>query len=97
MREIVTGPDRLRRIVAVSPLALYRLRLVFEGGETRLYDATPLLTLPVFRPLRDPAYFGRVQVAFGRIQWPDEQDLCADALYEASIPEAPSGTSGLSP
>ena len=88
MSDLVTGPGTLRRIVAVEPLDGFRLRLTFDGGEVRRYDAHALLDLPVFRPLRDPAYFRRVFVAFGTVQWPDDQDLCPDSLYEASMPEA---------
>ena len=61
--------------------------LRFDNGETRIYDAAPLLDLPVFRALRDPAYFRRVSLAFGTVRWPDEQDLSPDSLYEESVPE----------
>ena len=84
--DIVRGAGVLREIVEVEALTGQVLRLAFAGGEQWLYDASRLLDLPVLRPLRDPAYFPRVAIALGTVQWPDGQDLCADSLYEQSTP-----------
>jgi hypothetical protein len=37
-----------------------RLRLAFNDGTRKTVDLAPLLTGPVFEPLRDPAYFALV-------------------------------------
>ena len=59
----------------------YKLDLVFENGETGVFDCTPLLDFKVFRELKDINYFKRVFVTFGTVAWPNEQDICPDTLY----------------
>lgn len=47
---------------------------------------TPLLSIGVFRELRDPAAFKSVRVAMGAIGWSGGQDLGPDTLYLDSVP-----------
>ena len=72
------------RVRNVRPLPNYRLEIEFESAEIREFDLTPYLERGVFRELKDIAYFSRVQVSMGSIQWPHGQDLCPDTLYEDS-------------
>jgi len=63
--------------------------LTFEGGERRELDLSSFVSFDgVFEPLKDPAYFGRVEVNrdVGTIVWPNGADLCPDVLYERSRP-----------
>ncbi|MDR1191584.1 MAG: DUF2442 domain-containing protein [Verrucomicrobiales bacterium] len=77
---------RKPRIIAVTPEAGYTLRLEYNNGETRRYDVKPLLAFGPFRELRDnPALFNRVRPWLGTVQWPNEADICPDALYEESV------------
>jgi hypothetical protein len=59
----------------------YKMDLVFENGETGVFDCSPLLDFGVFRELRDLNYFKQVFVSFGTVTWPHEQDICPDTLY----------------
>ena len=34
----------------------------------------------------DPNYFNTVRIGGGSVEWPDEQDVCPDCLYENSTP-----------
>ncbi len=72
------------RVCDVKAMDNYQLRLVFTNGEVRLYDCSSLLDFGVFRELRNPAYFQKVQVEHGTVVWPHEQDICPDTLYEKS-------------
>lgn len=74
---------------AVQALPDYRLRLTFENGETREFDAKPYLDRGVFVRLKDPALFGRARVVAGSVEWPGEVDLSYDTLYLKSHPVAP--------
>ena len=74
------------RVQSVRAEKGYRLRIVFDNGEVRLYDCRPLLDFGVFRELRDVGYFRRVRAAYGTVVWPHEQDICPDTLYEDSEP-----------
>ena len=61
----------------------YRLEVRFNDGVRKTVDLAPLLTGPVFEPLRDPKYFARVVVdaQAGTVVWPNGADLAPEALY----------------
>lgn len=69
------------RLKKVIPNDNYTLSLVFENGETGMYDCVPLLDFGVFKELRDLKYFKRVFITFGTVAWPNGQDICPDTLY----------------
>ena len=83
---LLRGEPLLPRVKSVKPLENYRLRLAFTNGEERIFDAKPLLALPVFQPLRNPHFFSLAQVAYGSVSWPNDIDYCPDTLYKESIP-----------
>ncbi len=62
----------------------YSLDVRFNDGTRKRVDLTPLLTGPVFRPLREPSYFARVVVdpQSGTVVWPNGADLAPEALYD---------------
>lgn len=68
---------------AAVPLEPYVVRVIFSDGEVRDVDIEPLLSGPVFEPLRDPAMFGRVSVdeTSETITWPNGADLDPDVIY----------------
>ena len=72
------------RVRKVRPLPNYRLEIEFQNAEIREFDLTPYLQKGIFGELKDIAYFSRVQVSMGSIQWSHGQDLCPDTLYEDS-------------
>ena len=79
----------MKDVVSVRCLAGSRLVLTFEGNEDREIDISKFVPFHgVFEPLRDSAYFKRVQVnkEIGTIVWPNGADLCPDVLYEKSTP-----------
>ncbi len=59
----------------------HKLDLVFENGETGVFDCAPLLDFGVFKELKNLDYFKQVSVTFGTVTWPNEQDICPDTLY----------------
>jgi len=83
---IIHGEPLGPRISAVSPLDDFQLFLTFTNGEQRVFDAKPLLSLGVFKPLRNREMFEAVKVAYGSVLWPKDIDYCPDTLYEQSIP-----------
>ena len=74
------------KVVSVEADSQYRLKLVFENDETRVFDVTPFLDKGVFNELKDNNYFRQVRVAFGAVEWPHEQDFSKDTLYLLSEP-----------
>ena len=57
---------KIKRIEKVEVSGPHSLRLEFNNGLRKAVNVLPLLRGPVFEPLLDPVYFGRVLL----IQWP---------------------------
>lgn len=71
-------------IKEVRALSNYRLDLVFENGERRLFDVKPYLGRGVFVRLRNQAAFRAARVVAGSVEWPGGLDLSYDTLYLGS-------------
>ncbi|MYD97946.1 MAG: DUF2442 domain-containing protein [Gammaproteobacteria bacterium] len=74
------------RVSTVRPMPDYKLELVFDDGDRRIYDCSHLLEFGVFRELREISYFKQARVLDGTVVWPHEQDICPDTLYLDSSP-----------
>ena len=89
-----------KRITKVVPKDDFTLALSFDNGETRLYDARPLLQVgTVFAPLREWKNFRRVYLDENHCVswdidpnvdstkvWSNKVDLCPDSRYVDSVP-----------
>lgn len=75
----------LHVIKQAVPEKEHRLRLRFADGCEGILDLTELINKNgVYTKLRDDDAFARVRVGpNGRwVEWPQDIDLCADALYK---------------
>ena len=72
------------KVIKVEPLEDYQLRLTFSNGEIRRFDVTPYLDKGIVSERQIIDYFQQVQLSFGSIQWPHEQDFSPDTLYLTS-------------
>ncbi|OFV93131.1 MAG: hypothetical protein A3G76_16805 [Acidobacteria bacterium RIFCSPLOWO2_12_FULL_65_11] len=71
----------LLRIVGVTPLDGFHLRLALTDGSVVERDVERLLIGPVFEPVRgDRALFQSARVEHGTVVWPNGADLCPDVL-----------------
>ncbi len=73
-------------VVSVTPMDGFRLDIVFEGGEHRIFDVKPYLNRGVFVRLQNPATFAAARVVAGSVEWPGGLDLSYDTLYLESAP-----------
>ena len=76
---------------AVKVLALedYKLLVTFENEETRVFDMKPMLDGMQgkwYGELLNKDYFCTVRIGGGSVEWPNEQDVCPDCLYEDNVP-----------
>lgn len=86
MADIITGAQMLF-ITEVKPLDDYKLLLKFNNDEYRIFDVTPLLEKPVYKPLKDKILFNKVHIIYGyTIAWNEDLDMCPDSLYLDSVP-----------
>lgn len=76
----------LHYIKKVTSLENFYLHVVFRNGETKIFDAQPYLTGPIFEPLLNPFYFEQVQAdpISGAIFWPNGADFCPDFVHSLS-------------
>ena len=73
-------------VQSVKALRDYRLELLFENGERRIFDLKPYLGRGVFACLQNRATFQAARVVAGSVEWPGEVDLSYDTLYLESQP-----------
>jgi Protein of unknown function (DUF2442) len=73
----------MKKIVSVEPLADHRLKLRFDDGVEGTVNLSNEVGKGIFAAWRDPQHFSSVKIGRGgrSLEWPDEIDLCADALY----------------
>lgn len=64
----------------------YRLRLLFNNGETRVVDLLSSLRGEVFIPLRDVDYFKKFSIRFNTVEWENGADFAPEFLYDISVP-----------
>jgi uncharacterized protein DUF2442 len=69
------------KVIAVKANEDYTLDLTFSDGSVKRFDVQPYLKYEVFKELQDLSYFKRVKLAFGTVQWPNEQDIAPETLF----------------
>ncbi|MBR5127958.1 MAG: DUF2442 domain-containing protein [Roseburia sp.] len=62
----------------------YKIELLYDNGEKKLYDFAPELEHPFYRELQDEKYFVQMSVINGELMWVTGQDFCPNTLYEKS-------------
>ena len=82
--------SEILHVLKATAVGDHRLAVEFSNGTRKTVDVGPLLTGPVFEPLRDPGYFNRVVVdpICGTVVWPNGADLAPEALYELAASES---------
>ena len=75
-------------VKVVKPLADYQIYVELENGQQGTFDLKPYLNQGVFRALQDVNYFNQVDIAFGAVTWPNEQDIAPDTLLAGLVPVA---------
>lgn len=71
----------MNRVVEAKANDDFSLDLKFDDGSVKRFDVKPYLNFGIFSELQDPAYFSKVSIAYGTVQWPNEQDISPDTLY----------------
>lgn len=80
-----------RDIKSVKPLSDYRIYVEIEDGRKGIFDLKPYLDYGVFRKLRDVQYFNRIDILFGAVTWPNEQDIAPEILTWGRLLTYPAG------
>ncbi|MDR1831725.1 MAG: DUF2442 domain-containing protein [Fusobacteriaceae bacterium] len=72
------------KILSASPLDQFRLYLVYENGENRIFDVSPYISGEWFGRLADRQYFKTAHLNGVTVEWADGQDIAPHELYELS-------------
>jgi hypothetical protein len=75
----------MQKVLSVQANNDYTLDLKFDDGSSRRFDMKPYLEYGIFKELKDQSYFKKVGVAFGTVQWPNDQDIGPETLYLESM------------
>jgi hypothetical protein len=75
----------MHKVVEVMANDDFSLDIKFVDGSVKRFDVKPYLEYGVFKELKDKSYFKRAHVAFGTVQWPNEQDISPETLYLESV------------
>ena len=75
----------------VCSLDDYQLYVELEDGREGIFDVKPYLNHGVFRELQDKSYFSQVEVVFGAVTWPHEQDIAPETLVSELKPMGQQG------
>ena len=74
------------KAIDVKPIEDYRLKIIFDNGEIKIFDVKPYLNFIQFEKLKDKKVFNTVKIAGLSIEWSNGADICPDELYNNSEP-----------
>ncbi len=69
-------------VIKATYLDGYRVKLLFNNGETRIADLSQSLNGSVFAPLKDINYFKNFAIKFNTIEWENGADFAPEYLWE---------------
>ena len=73
------------KLVRVKPLPDYKLFLLYETNEQKIFNVLPYIKGNWYGKLMDEEYFGSVHVIDDTVEWKGGQDLAPHELYELSV------------
>lgn len=74
------------KAIDVKPLDDYKVLVIFDNGEKRLFDINPYMIHKIFAELKNKEIFKTVKIGGLSIEWINGADICPDELYNNSIP-----------
>ena len=83
----------MNKVTAVKANDDFSLDLRSCDGGVKKFDAKPYRDYGIFRELKDLNYFKLVDIAFGTVRWPHEQDISPETLYIEGKPVSGNGAS----
>jgi len=69
----------------VKVLEDYKLLLIYENEEKRIYDMKPNLKYEIYKKLEDYKLFEKVHTAGETIEWETGEDISPESLYIDSV------------
>ena len=75
------------KIISIEALDEYKIKLCYETGEVKIFDALPYMSGKWYEELYNKSYFRSVRLLPDRegIEWAHGQDIAPHELYDMSI------------
>jgi hypothetical protein len=75
---------QIHRVTHFEIIGDYTLRLTFDDQTEQMIDFEPILTGPIFGPLKDKKLFDQVMLEpnFGTLEWPNGADISPTVLHD---------------
>lgn len=73
------------KAIDVQVLNDYRLKIVFDNKEEKIFDVKPYFKFKIFEELKNEQEFKKVKISGLSIEWENGADICPDELYNNSI------------
>ena len=67
------------------PISDHEVHVVFDTGDSGVFDCRPYFSDPYWKRLADPAFFRLVRVEFGTLVWPDDIDMAPEDVWENTV------------
>lgn len=74
------------KIIRAKALEDYKIELLYETGELKIYDMIELLnTCEFYKNLKNKKEFEKIKIVGLSIQWQNGEDIAPELLYNDSI------------
>ena len=75
---------QIHRVTQFEIVGDYIIRLTFDDQTEQTIDFEPILSGPIFGPLRDKSLFDQVTLekTFGTLEWPNGADVSPTVLHD---------------
>lgn len=72
------------KAIDVKILNDYKLKIIFDNNEQRIFDVKPYFKFKIFKELKNLEKFKKVKISGLSIEWENGADICPDELYNNS-------------
>jgi hypothetical protein len=79
------GGFMLLDVVDFEILSDYKVKLVFENNEQKIFDVSKIFHQKPFEVLQDYHYFKQARIEYGTLSWPNDIDIAPETLYLDSV------------
>ena len=72
------------KTISAKPLPDYKVAVVFNNGQSGIFDCRYLLEYEMSAALADYSLFNQVRAEHGTLCWPNDIDVAPETVWEAS-------------
>ena len=73
------------KVIEVEPLEDYKLLLLFETNERKVFNVKPYISGDWYGKLHSTDYFKTVRLSGNTVEWAGGQDIAPHELYDYSV------------